>query len=403
VRAAVTETAPPDVRPPRGGAAQVPALTGFRALAAAMVFFGHAAARWGRDHAWLVKYGWTGVNLFFALSGFLFTLLYFDAFVAGAVSLRDYFLKRVFRVLPLTWALVLLTVLTAPRVEVADVVAHLTLTNVYFPLFRFSINPPMWTLGVEESFYLVVPGLFTGLGAVERARPAASALARVLAVGLCLFLLTEAGIALTNDALTLRQAALGTWDHSLWSVTLLGRFSDFACGIFAGLVALRFPRSAALRSPAAATALVALGAVVWYAAARWVETHGGAEGAYVHPAFQIVGRMFSVGAALAIFGLYGRSWLTPVFASRPLVYAGRISFALYLSQDAVVGSALLSHALAREVQRFVHREGLALLVLYALHSAVAAAFHHGVEDPAQRLLRRRFLRPREASGPSPQG
>ncbi|MDB4931729.1 MAG: Conserved putative rane protein [Myxococcaceae bacterium] len=396
----MTETAPPDPPPPRGGAAQVPALTGFRALAAAMVFFGHAAERWGRDHSWVVKYGWSGVNLFFALSGFLFTLLYFDAFVAGAVSLREYFLKRVFRVLPLTWALVLLTVATAPRVELADIVAHLTLTNVYFPLFRYTINPPMWTLGVEESFYLVVPALFTGLGAVERARPAASALARVLAVALCLVLLTEAGIALTTDVLTLRRAVFGTWDHALWSVTLLARFSDFGCGIFAGLVALRFPRSPALRSPAVATALVALGAAVWFGAARWIETHGGPDGASVHPAYQIATRLFSVGAALAIFGLYGRSWLTALFASRPFVYAGRISFALYLSQDAVVGRALLSASLAREVQRFVHREGVALLVLYALHSAVAAALHHGVEDPAQRLLRRRFLRRREAPGPA---
>jgi len=81
---------------------QVPALTGFRALAAAMVLFGHMGARWGERHAWPLKYGWTGVSLFFALSGFLFTILYFDAFVAGAVSLRDYFLKRAFRVLPLT-------------------------------------------------------------------------------------------------------------------------------------------------------------------------------------------------------------------------------------------------------------------------------------------------------------
>jgi peptidoglycan/LPS O-acetylase OafA/YrhL len=395
----VTETAPPDL-PSRRGAAQVPALTGFRALAAAMVFFGHAAARWGRDHAWVVKYGWTGVNLFFALSGFLFTLLYFDAFVAGAVSLRDYFLKRAFRVLPLTWALVAVTVATAPRVELADVVAHLTLVNVYFPLFRYSINPPMWTLGVEESFYLVVPGLFTGLGAVERARPAASALARVLAVALCLFLLTEAGIALTTDVLTLRRAALGTWDHGLWSLTLLSRFSDFACGILAGLVALRFPRSAALRSPAAGNALVALGAAVWFGAARWIETHGGPDDAAVHPFFQVATRLFSAGAALSILGLYGRSWLTALFASRPFVYAGRISFALYLSQDAVVGSALLSHWLARGVHGFVHREGPALLVLYALHSAVAAALHHGVEDPAQRFLRRRFLRPAEGRRPA---
>lgn len=385
------ETAPPTPR--RGDNTQVPALTGFRALAAAMVLFGHMGASWGERHAWPLKYGWTGVNLFFALSGFLFTILYFDAFVAGAVSLRDYFLKRAFRVLPLTWTLIFVTLATSPPRPLADVVAHLTLTHVYFPDYRGTINPPMWTLCLEESFYLVVPILFVALGAIERARPAASAVARLIGVAVCLFIISEAGITLTGDILALRGVLFGAWDDGLWSMTLLSRFSDFACGILAGLVALRFPDSPWLRSRAGSTALVLLGAAVWWWSAWWMESHGGAVGAGANPAYRVVVRLFSAGGALAILGLYGRSWLTPLFAARPVVYAGRISFALYLSQDAVLGSALLSTWLARYVHRVIRREELALIALYGLHSVVAAALHHGLEDPAQRLLRRRFLRP----------
>lgn len=387
----MSEAAPP--KPRRGGdAAQVPALTGFRALAAAMVLFGHAGASYAQRHAWPLKYGWTGVNLFFALSGFLFTLLYFDGFVAGAVSLRDYFLKRAFRVLPLTWALVLLTVATAPPRPLADVLTHLALIHAWFPDYRPTINPAMWTLCVEESFYLVAPALFVGLGAVERARPAASRLARVGAVALCLFLLVQAGVTTTGDLLTLRAALLGSWDDGLWTMTLPGRFSDFACGILAGLVALRFPESRWWRSPAASTALVAGGAALWWYSAWWLESHGGALAAGSHPAYRVVVKLFSVAGAMAILGLHGRSLVTPLFASRPAVYLGRISFALYLSQDAVVGSSLVSAWLARPVHRAIHREGLALLALYALHNVIAAALYHGLEDPAQRYLRRRFLR-----------
>lgn len=383
------------VAPPHAEASpsrHVPALTGFRALAAAMVLVGHLEYERGGATPWLLRYGWTGVNLFFALSGFLFTLLYFDRFAAGAVSLRDYFVKRAARVLPLTWALVLLSfALTASR-SLGDLVAHLTLTHAYFEPWRFTLNAPMWTLCVEESFYLVVPPLFVALAAVERARPHATTVARVLAVTACLALLTESGIAAAGQLQDLKHAATDTWDNGIWVMTLPGRFSDFACGIVAGVAALRASSSRWLRTPLGATSLVALGCAVWAWSARWVESHGGPGLAGGFAGYQVVIRLFSLGGALAIAGLYGRSWLTPMFASRPLVYAGRISFALYLAQDAALGAHTLSEHLSRVVRARVHHEALAVIVLYVLVSVVAAALHHGVEDPAQRWLRRRFVR-----------
>ena len=375
-----------------GEAPQLPALTGFRALAAAMVLVGHVET--GRDvgSVWIVRYGWTGVNLFFALSGFLFTRFYFDRFTTGTVTLRSYFLKRAFRVLPLTWALVLLAVVTSRDYALGDVVAHLTLTHAYFETYRFSINPPMWTLCLEESFYLAVPPLFVALGAIERARPAASALARVLAVGVCLALLAEAGIAITGDLHHFKHSLTGSWDNGLWVMTLTGRFSDFACGILAGVVALRAPTSRWLRHPIGATALFALGGAVWWGAARGIETRGGPAAAGSFAGYQLVSRLFSAGGALMILGLAGRSWLTPTFASRPIVYAGRISFALYLVQDTWIDRVALSHTLSLHVRGHVRPEVAVVLALYALTSVAAALLHHGVEDPAQRYLRRRFVR-----------
>lgn len=369
----------------------MPALTGFRALAAAMVLVGHIEGGRNVGAWWVIRYGWTGVNLFFALSGFLFTLLYFDRFTVGAVSLRNYFLKRAFRVLPLTWFLLAVSLLSGPRYALTDIAAHLTLTHAFFQRYRFSINPPMWTLSLEESFYLVVPALFVALGAVERARPKASTFARVGAVALCLALLTYAGIALGTDLLVYKHQFTGDWDNDLWAMTLLGRFSDFACGILAGLVALRAPDSPWLRQPARATAIFVAGAVTWWCCAHWVDTHGGVYFSAASAGYQLFIRLFAASGALMILGLHGRSWLTPLFASRPVVYLGRISFALYLAQDVWLRHVPLEGHLAHVVRGHLRSEALIVLALYALLNVVAALLHHGLEDPAQRRLRRRFL------------
>ncbi len=370
----------------------LPALTGFRALAAAMVLVGHIENARRLEAPWFAHYGWTGVNLFFALSGFLFTLLYFDRLAEGTVSLRNYLLKRVFRVLPLTWFLVFVSFVTWPQYTAGDVLTHLTLTQAYFDEYRFSMNPPMWTLCVEESFYLIVPPLFIALGALDRIRPKSSTAARLAILALSLFLLTKAGMAIAIDLMTAKQRLTGQWDNYVWVMTIFGRFSDFAWGIGAGVVALRPASSRWLQNRVVANGLVALGLGVWWATAVWLEARGGADKAWVFPWYQLVSRLFAASGALVILGLYGRSIVTPVFASAPFVYAGRISFALYLVQDAWIEHVPVSEILAGYVRNKIGPESYAVIALYAATSVAAALLYHGVEDPAQRYLRRRFLR-----------
>ncbi len=376
----------------RNDTATIPALTGFRALAAGLVVIGHVARDGALDHAWPLRYGWTGVNLFFALSGFLFTRLYLDRFADGAVSLRRYFLKRAFRVLPLTWFLLAVTIASWPHYEVLDVLTHVTLTHAWFFAWRFSLNAPMWSLCVEESFYLVVPALFVALGALERSPRFVTTAARIAAVVVALAVVTEAGAGLALSIQQADHAFHGRWDDGFWSSTLPGRFSDFACGIVAGVVSLRLPITGPKGSRAVATTLVAAGVAVWTFAAAWAETRGGIVAAAAMPMFQIVGKLFAVGGALAILGLYGRSWATPLFASRAFVYAGRISFALYLVQFARIGPrGTVVDGVGVTVRSVVRSEVLAVIVVYVALSALAAALHHLVEEPAQRRLRERFL------------
>lgn len=372
---------------------QVDALTGFRALAAALVFFGHGVRPGNVGALWWLHYGWTGVNLFFALSGFLFTLLYFDRFATTGVPLRDYFLKRAFRVLPLTWLLVAITVLTVGHFRPGDIVSHLTLTQAFFRRYRFSINPPMWTLSVEESFYILVPVLFTCLGALEKMRAPSSVRGRLALIFVVLAIMAQGFSATLADVIALKDYFSGFWDGGLWPMTLLGRFSEFAFGIAAGLVALRCEDGLWLRERTRATMLVVGGALVWLTVSLWMESLGGVNAAGSSRLFPHMSKLHGLGGALMILGLYGRSWFTPLFASRPVVYAGRISFALYLVQYLrVFTNVNLMDHVARILRRYVHIEPVALCMEYLAVSVVAAALYHAVEVPSQRYLRARFLR-----------
>ena len=79
-----------------------PALDGLRAIAVLFVFFGHYEAVLYPRLSW----GWAGVDLFFALSGFLITGILYDT-QASATRLRDFFMRRILRIFPLYFGVLL--------------------------------------------------------------------------------------------------------------------------------------------------------------------------------------------------------------------------------------------------------------------------------------------------------
>ncbi|WP_263375168.1 acyltransferase family protein [Granulicella aggregans] len=82
------------------------ALDGLRAVAVIMVFFQH----YGAGRAFLFGWGWTGVDIFFVLSGFLITGILYDSQHKGH-RYRDFYVRRTLRIFPLyyfIWAIVLL-------------------------------------------------------------------------------------------------------------------------------------------------------------------------------------------------------------------------------------------------------------------------------------------------------
>jgi peptidoglycan/LPS O-acetylase OafA/YrhL len=140
----------------------IPSLDGIRGVAALIVFLSHAALP---D---LIP-GAFGVTVFFFLSGYLITtLLRREHESTGRIALGNFYLRRVYRILPPMYIVLILAVvldLTGvfnSQMTLRGVIAQFAhLTNYYIIYFGPSELAPatsiMWSLAVEEHFYLLFP------------------------------------------------------------------------------------------------------------------------------------------------------------------------------------------------------------------------------------------------------
>ena len=144
-----------------------PQLDGLRGLAVLMVVVEHTLIfQYQRGSRW--NLGQLGVLMFFVLSGFLITgLLCSEDRRFRAISLKDFYLRRVFRILP-ALALYLLTVSLLISVRlVTDTQWKSVLASALFVENDFggglSVGH-LWSLSIEEQFYLFWPLLFLLVG-----------------------------------------------------------------------------------------------------------------------------------------------------------------------------------------------------------------------------------------------
>ena len=133
------------------------------------------AGRLGRAAGYFAGHlGGTGVALFFAISGFLITtLLLEERDRSGRISLRAFYLRRAFRILPpaylyLTCVAALASAgWLAEKLPHGDIASAVFLFNNYWP-DRSSYTAHFWSLAMEEHFYLLWPAALAALG-VRRA------------------------------------------------------------------------------------------------------------------------------------------------------------------------------------------------------------------------------------------
>lgn len=168
------------------GSRHIPALDGLRAFAVTAVIFCHVSNTWdwgqvassrlSQPLTVLFGWGWTGVDLFFVLSGFLITGILYEA-KGGAHYFRNFYARRALRIMPLYYGFLLLTVVLLPAVlphlpsraaallkvptlapgEAASLFLYYSNFQIALTHHSLDVFTPFWSLAVEEHFYLLWP------------------------------------------------------------------------------------------------------------------------------------------------------------------------------------------------------------------------------------------------------
>lgn len=143
----------------------IPSLDGMRAVAVSLVLVGHA----GLEN--LVPGGF-GVTLFFFLSGYLITtLMRMEHEKNGRVSIPNFYMRRFLRIFPPLYITVTIAVLLGlfgvlpTNMTAQGIASHYLFFTNYQSLFLPGTGAPgmgpLWSLAVEEHFYLIFPLAFS--------------------------------------------------------------------------------------------------------------------------------------------------------------------------------------------------------------------------------------------------
>ena len=337
-----------------------PDIDGLRALAVLSVIVFHI------ERSWLAG-GFIGVDVFFVISGYLITLNILGEVRSGRFSLLEFYRRRVKRIAPAMLVVVFATLIAAhllllpedtERAAESGLWSVFSLANVYFwthqdtSYFAAASNElpllHLWSLGVEEQFYLLWPLLL--LAARRFSHSGLLAVAMGLAA-LSSFWLAQAvhGAAPLFSYYMLPTRAGELLVGALLAFVVLGRMQS------------RVPRAWAGPLAATGLALVA-GSLVFV-----TEDH-------VFPGWLALPP--TLGAALLLLaGQLGDNPVSRGLASGPLVWVGRISYSAYLWHWPLLAFYRYGHA----------QPGLpAAFGLVVLTFACAYLSYRFVETPARR-------------------
>ncbi|CCV12475.1 acyltransferase family protein [Mesorhizobium sp. STM 4661] len=282
---------------------------GLRAVAVVSVIAFHLSRSW-------LPGGYLGVDIFFVLSGYLITLILWREALKGQFSILRFYERRIRRIMPALLLLLFFTTIAAIALLLpADLIGYgksmlATLgfvANIYFwrdtdYFSRAAEAKPLlhvWSLGVEEQFYIVFPLL---IAAFARFWPRATFPAIVL---------------LTLVSLAANYLALRIGGASPAFFLLPTRAWELGAGAMVALLPLSLtPRGAVAKLLGAIGAVAVLVGII-----SPLQTYGSVPVALP----VVVGAMFLIAA--------GQVQLSPInrlIATRPLAFVGLISYSLYL-------------------------------------------------------------------------
>lgn len=273
--------------------------------------------------------GFIGVDAFFVLSGFLITHLLLRASESTqGISLSLFWVRRIRRLIPAMLLMVITVVIYATlegslpgKISLASDVNstlayvanwHFVLNSSYFANDE-SVSPllHMWSLAVEEQFYILWPIVLYFIARFFNKRKT------VIVLGL------SASIAISSS---IWMAYL--WDPTSPERAYMGTDSRaFQLAIGSGLAAFVTMRPNRIGSRKSRTVVGLVGLATLGALAFLLGSKAGPTDFYINGGAFLVG----IAAILAIWSLWsGEGTLSSFMSFQPLVYLGKLSYAMYL-------------------------------------------------------------------------
>lgn len=348
-----------------------PDIDGLRAVAVLMVLVVHASS------SRLVN-GYVGVDLFFVISGYLITSILCGELAAGQFSLRDFYVRRVNRIFPALVLVLLFCMVLGPALMYPAEYGQMGKSALFSALFSANIHfylesgywdvasklKPLlhlWSLGVEEQFYLVWPLILLWAHRTRRS---------MVSVSLALLF----GSLVINLLLTTRSQAAGFY-------LPFGRLWELACGGLMACIQWQRNLGCSSGSHAEAEGQGVRNVMGWSGIALLAATQGASINADAFPGFYAVAVVLA--AAMLVLAGPGAWFNRKVLAHPVLVYVGRLSYPLYLWHWPL----LVFARLIGDGQWSSFHRNLAV----AASVVLAVLTHHGVERPLTRLVARKNL------------
>ena len=325
-----------DVAERASGRLYLPELDGLRFVAFLMVFLFHQGVPYGTVSSLLGKTaarsfqdnGWTGVQLFFILSGYLITtLLLREEEMFGRIDLKAFWIRRILRIWPLFYLTVILAFLVIPGFEGglfttgsrAYLARHLPWFLIFAGNWSMAIQGPvgtdaqsiLWSVCVEEQFYLVVPLIIAFV-------------ARRVRIPL---VIVAMGLSIGFRAMLARANA----NQLMIQFNTFAQFDTLLSGVLLALCLGTNPRGSRVAPW--------LGWLQWplYAVALWGFSRANlAHGEAWRRTWDFVG-IWAVGVGIIAVAVTVPGGLRWVLARPRLVWLGKISYGLYMYHEIAIG------------------------------------------------------------------
>lgn len=349
------------------GHEQFPALTGIRAIGAAVVFVNHALVVTG------VSWGLNVLSFFFVLSGFLIMYLYYPQQQTTRQWLSRYFINRFARIYPVYFLLITAAIIAKQDYRPIFLFKNYTLTHALSNKMQDIVIQPSWSLTVEECFYALMPVMML-------------LIRKHNLMGCLLFCMALCGAALGISFLGLPLLQTPVF---IFSTTFFGHFFEFFAGIVLAHIVLHLQAQGNKGMGKPLYTLTGITGIIIVIILLEITDTLSPNSALV-TRIAINNFLIAVPVAILYFGLiYERSLLSHILAGRVLGWLGRSSYAFYLLHILVIEY----FAIPILYPYFKGIIAIYILVTYLITAIISLFIYVLYEEPLNRLIRRKTVAP----------